>query len=422
MADNKDQSLEDIIADAMKKKHEKETKAENTKESNDTVSAPDTESYKFTYPDDNEHHEHHHKKTSGHSKNKKGKKKMSAKKKGLIIALVVVGIILGIVIFIAAAIHHYISKMNLVDPSHKDYIVDSINIDDKTDKPNSPDDMIKSLDERIKANLNREGLMESDNVMNILLMGTDARENNERGRSDSMILISINKETKKIIMTSFLRDMYVAIPGIGNSRLNHAYSYGGADLAVETVEKNFKIKINRYAQINFASFVELVDDVGGVEIDISEDEIQYLNNYLNGINKLEGGTPTEKLTSAGKQKLDGRQALAYSRIRYVGTDFGRTERQRTVLTKVFEKAKGMSLSEIDDLADKLLPLVTTNLTENEIFSLIIKSPSYLNYNLNSCRVPDDDTWENMVIDSMDVLGIDFDKNQKYLFKNIYNIK
>lgn len=417
---NKEQSLEDIIAQAMKKKHEHPNQTENTAENSENASsASDTEAYKFTYYDDDEHEHHSHGK---HGSDKKHKKKMSAKKKGLIVTLIVIGIMLGFLIFIAGSIHHYIKKMNLVDPSHRDYIVDSIDIDDRTNKKNSPAEQIKSLDERIKANLNRQGLMESDNVMNILLMGTDARENNERGRSDSMILVSINKETKQIIMTSFLRDMYVAIPGIGNSRLNHAYAYGGADLAVDTVEQNFKIKIDRYAQINFASFVELVDDVGGVEIDISDEELKYLNNYLNQINELEGGTPTENITSAGTHKLDGRQALAYSRIRYVGTDFGRTERQRTVLTKVFQKAKGMSLSEIDDLADKLLPLVTTNLTETEIFSLIIKSPSYLNYSLKSCRIPDDDTWEEMVIDSMDVLAVDFDKNQKYLYKNIYNIK
>lgn len=414
MADENEKSLEDIIAQAMKNKNASD-KVENTTEEkfSDDLHKNDL---KFKYYDGDEELQEQ----SG--KHVKGKKKTSARKKAMIVIFIILGILLAFLITAGIVIHHYISKLNLVDPAQKAEIVDSIDIDDLVSGPDSPKDKIDSLEDKIKANLNKDGLMQSDDVMNILLLGTDARSKNERGRSDSMILVSINKATKEIVMTSFLRDIYLAIPDIESTRLNHAYAYGGADLVIDTLEQNFKIKIDKYAQVDFSSFITVVDAVGGVEINVTDEELPYITKYLAEINRLEGDPQGDgTLKSSGKQLLNGKQALAYSRIRYIGTDFGRSERQRTVLEKLIQKAADLSLGDLDELVDELFPNITTNLTESELFSMIIKSPAYFSYDLKQCRVPMDDTYEYMTVRSMSVLGIDFDKNKKYLYKNIYDV-
>lgn len=414
MADENEKSLEDIIAQAMKNKNASD-KVENTTEEkfSDDLHKNDL---KFKYYDGDEELQEQ----SG--KHVKIKKKSSAKKKAMIVIFIILGILLAFLITAGIVIHHYISKLNLVDPAQKAEIVDSIDIDDLVSGPDSPKDKIDSLEDKIKANLNKDGLMQSDDVMNILLLGTDARSKNERGRSDSMILVSINKATKEIVMTSFLRDIYLAIPDIESTRLNHAYAYGGADLVIDTLEQNFKIKIDKYAQVDFSSFITVVDAVGGVEINVTDEELPYITKYLVEINRLEGDPQGDgTLKSSGKQLLNGKQALAYSRIRYIGTDFGRSERQRTVLEKLIQKAADLSLGDLDELVDELFPNITTNLTESELFSMIIKSPAYFSYDLKQCRVPMDDTYEYMTVRSMSVLGIDFDKNKKYLYKNIYDV-
>ena len=310
MADENEKSLEDIIAQAMKNKNASDNKDNMTDEK--SVDDLHKKELKFKYYDGEEELDNH----SG--KNLKSGKKTSAKKKAMIIIGIILGILLAFLITAGIIIHHYISKLNLVDPSERAEIVDSIDIDDLVSGPDSPKDQINSLEGRIKANLNKEGLMQSEDVMNILLLGTDARSKNDRGRSDSMILVSINKATKEIVLTSFLRDIYLAIPDIESTRLNHAYAYGGADLVIDTLEKNFKIKIDKYAQVDFSSFITVVDAVGGVEINVTEEELPYISNYLLEINRLEGDPQgSGNLKSAGKQLLNGKQALAYSRIRYV---------------------------------------------------------------------------------------------------------
>lgn len=198
--------------------------------------------------------------------------------------------------------------------------------------------------------MNTDASMNSSDVRNILLIGSDTRNADERGRTDSMILLSINSTTKEITMTSFMRDMYVNIKGIdadGNdidtwSKLNAAYVYGGAELLMDTIEYNFDIAVDDYVYIDFLSFVDIVDAVGGIELDISDEEAEGMKPPMAEQNKLLGNKKgTDYLDKGGKKlHVNGNQALAYARLRYVGNaDFQRTERQRTVITKIIEKAK-----------------------------------------------------------------------------------
>lgn len=413
MNENNDKSIEEIIAETMEKKHQQ-------------ASAPQAET--APAPEQSKKPAPVQQKSSNASKNtnnskKKPKKKSKKKKVILIIAVVIVALLLIAMGIAVAVVNHYVDKINIVPVADSYEILDSIEPDDDlTSEPDSPQEDIDAADDAIRKNMenNAIDIMKDKDVLNVLLIGTDARDKSDRGRSDSMILVSINKKTEKIVMTSFLRDIYLAIPGVESTRLNHAYAYGGADLLIDTIEQNFKIEINKYAQVNFFSFTTVVDAVGGVEIKVTDDEVQYVNSYLNEINSLEGRAADEgKLSKGGTYTLDGAQALAYSRIRYIGTDFARTDRQRAVLEKILEKMSDLSIGEMSDLLDALLPNITTNLQKDEIFSLILNSASYLGYDREQCRVPAEDTWQYLTIRGMSVLGVDFDKNIDYIKKNIY---
>lgn len=261
-----------------------------------------------------------------------------------------------------------------------------------------------------------------DGVTNILLIGNDSRENGEDGRSDAMILLSISNKTKKIYMTSLLRDMYVDIPGHDGNRLNAAYSFGGAELLMETIEQNFDLSVNRYVLVNFEAFANLVDAVGGIELELTSEEIEYVNGYLVEYNMLTDrpqGTDNMDTSVSGLVHLNGPQALAYSRNRYLGTDFGRTERQRKVLTAVIQKLPRALLTNPKGLIDGLMPNLTTNLTQAECFGLSLTAPKLLTYDIVQTSIPAEGTYKNATIRKMAVLEVDFEANKKYIRENIY---
>ena len=266
------------------------------------------------------------------------------------------------------------------------------------------------------------GSLKEDGVMNILLIGNDSRENGEDGRSDAMILVSVSPKTKTITMTSLLRDMYVEIPGYGGNRLNAAYAYGGPSLLCETIEQNFGIEVNRYALVNFQAFAGMVDAVGGVDLELTNEEVQWVNAYLNEYNLLEGRELTTDYLDtslSGMIHLNGPQALAYCRNRYIGTDFGRTERQRKVLGAVTKKLPLALATNSSELIDGLFPYLTTNLTQMEVYSVSLKAPQYLGYEMKQLVIPAEGTYSNATIRKMMVLQVDFEANQKLLKQEIY---
>lgn len=264
--------------------------------------------------------------------------------------------------------------------------------------------------------------MKEDGVVNVLLIGNDSRENGEDGRSDAMILLSVSNKTKKIYMTSLLRDMYVDIPGHDGNRLNAAYSFGGAELLMETIEQNLDITVNRYVLVNFEAFASLVDAVGGIELELTSEEIEYVNGYLVEYNILTDrpqGTDNMDTSVSGLVHLNGPQALAYSRNRYLGTDFGRTDRQRKVLTAVIRKLPTALVSNPKGLMDGLLPNLTTNLTRGECFSLSLMAGKMLTYDIESDSIPQPGTYRDVTIRKMSVLEVDFDTNIRYLKEKLY---
>lgn len=377
-----------------------------------------------------------------------GKKKWSKKKKILTIVLISVLILALIALTVLGVVFHYIGKINIkenesidVDSAISDY-AKKFDIDtsskDKSDiikeidkslnngKSDSSDTDSNTLNDANQSNLNHYNAMSLDimrdpNVLNVLLIGTDARNTSERGRSDSMILVSINKQTKKLLMFSFLRDIYLYIPGVESTRLNHSYAYGGPELTMKTIEQNFGIEINKYVQVNFYSFIEVIDAVGGIDLTVTDDEAKLINDYLGEINKLVGDkSGSDRLSGGGNLHLNGKQALCYARIRYIGTDFARTRRQRDVLNQVLEKVRNMELGELSDFLDETLPLITTNLTQSEIFSLLVNANEYSNYTRVADSIPLNQTYYFMTVRGMSVIGIDFDANINVLRKEIYN--
>ena len=215
---------------------------------------------------------------------------------------------------------------------------------------------------------------------NIAIYGVDSRDSSlgAGNRSDCIIIASINNDLKEIKLISVYRDTYVNIEGYGLDKITHAYSYGGPELALKTLNENLDLNVTEFVTVNFDAVAEAVNLLGGVEINVEENEIEYLNSYLAETSRVTG-IETEKITETGLQTLDGVQAVAYSRIRYTeGGDYKRTERMRTVIEAMFEKLKTKSISEINNFADQLLPEVYTNLELDEMLAL---APIVLQYNI-----------------------------------------
>ena len=264
--------------------------------------------------------------------------------------------------------------------------------------------------------------MKEEGVTNILLIGNDSRVNGEDGRSDAMILVSISNQTKTIYLTSLLRDIYVEIPGHESNRLNAAYAFGGPELLLETIKQNLDIEVNRYVQVNFQAFANLIDAVGGVDLELTNDEVQLVNAYLNEYNMLENrpiDTDYLPTDASGLLHLNGPQALAYSRNRYIGSDFGRTERQRKILEAVFHQLPSSMLTNSGDLIDGILPNLTTNISKSECYALSLDATKLLTYELVQASIPIAGSYQSATIRKMSVLQVDFEKNKEFIRTQIY---
>lgn len=233
----------------------------------------------------------------------------------------------------------------------------------------------------------------ADDVISFLLVGQDRREGQGRQRSDSMILCTINKTDKTLTMTSFLRDLWVQIPGRYNERLNVPYVIGGFGLLNETLQYNFGVSADHNIEVDFSGFEKIIDLVGGVDIELTKAEANYM---------IKKNVDWELVE--GVNHLSGKQALFYSRIRAIGNDFGRTNRQRTVLTALLDKASTLNWLQLYPLINGILPMITTDMTDAQILGYIRElAPILPELKIVSQRIPADNAYAFARIDGKSVI-------------------
>lgn len=246
-----------------------------------------------------------------------------------------------------------------------------------------------------------------DHIVNILLIGQDRREGQGRQRSDAMILCTINTEEKSLVMTSFLRDLYVKLPEFngkvyGNNRLNATYAIGGMPMLNDALNLNFGVDVDHNIEVDFSGFEDIIDLIGGVDIELTKAEAGWLTN-------------DRKILRSGVNHLDGETALAYSRIRYLDSDFGRTNRQRTVLNAILNKVRTLPLTELTTLAEGIIPMITTDMTNSDIIKYVLEFfPSLTELTVTTQHIPAEGAYYGTSINGMSVLVPDFEKNIEIL--------
>lgn len=296
--------------------------------------------------------------------NKMSKKLSNAKK----IALWVIGILLVIIIGVVASGYFYLNHLI------------SKTIEIKINKENI------GVTDEVEEKLSQY----SDSIVNIALFGIDSNDN-EDGRSDSIMIATIDNANKKLKLTSIMRDSYVDIEGHGNDKINHAYAFGGPELAINTLNRNFDLNIKDFISVNFSTLPKIIDKLGGVDIEITEEEVPHISG----------------IDSPGLHTLNGAQALQYSRIRYAtGGDYRRTERQRTVLNSVFIKILQMNISTYPTLLNEILPMVETNLKSSDILELGSEVLKMGKSTLEQERFPRDEYCQGQIIDGIYYLVFD----------------
>ncbi|WP_316811935.1 LCP family protein [Pedobacter heparinus] len=223
--------------------------------------------------------------------------------------------------------------------------------------------------------------------VNMALFAVDRRKAEDRANSDVIMVISIDQQSGKIKMSSIMRDTYVNIDGHGMDKINAAYALGGPQLAIKTINQNFDLDIKDYLNVDFYSAARIVDALGGVTVNVKQPELSYLNNYLNELAIYEK-IPAVPVKTAGLQKLTGRQAVAYTRIRGVGNgDYERTERQRNVLVALFSTLKTSGSQMLPAIASQVLPNLETSMGQMTLFSFASSVLNSKNKVIDQARFP-----------------------------------
>ena len=280
-------------------------------------------------------------------------------------------------------------------------------------------------------------LLSSDNVLNILLFGQDSPATEEdHGRSDTTILLSIDNVHKKLKLTSFQRDTYVSVPGHGENKINSAFTFGGERLSIDTIETNFGIKVDKYATVDFSSFRQVIEALGGVDIELTLEEIKYINAQIdvNGQTDVTSFLKYDETKEKQMVHLDGYQALWYARDRgeeslggnpeysFSGDDWDRTSRQRNLIQTIIKSLReNASLTELVSVANKIGPLVTTNLKKGDITFLVSNMMTYIKYDMEELSLPTQGKWGyGTTPDGQSVIAIhDWDGVRSDVAKFIY---
>ncbi len=326
----------------------------------------------------------------------------------LSVLCVILALVLIVMIFATTYVQYLLSHLGRVDPDEESTLsLDDFATATETADPTYTGETVDQTDITINILPSTTPTQKPENpedpkkgeVINILLVGQDRRPGEPRQRSDAMILCTFNTAKNTITMTSFLRDSYVYIPGYGNNKLNLAYQVGGFGKLNETLAVNFGVHVDANVEVDFGGFADVIDLLGGVDITLTSAEANYLNTGFGDQEYQQNWN-----LKAGKNHLNGVQALSYSRIRYVSTgtgtanDFGRTERQRTVISALLTSCKSKSLTELLGLVDDILPMVTTNMTDHEILSYVVKLfPMLTSATINTQSIPSRGTYSDKYI-------------------------
>lgn len=339
----------------------------------------------------------------------------------VIITCAVLALILILVLCAYLILKSYIGKINHVD--RDDWNISYV--DDTTEPVTNENG--ETVDATESPELNSQGAdyvnkgqaREEDYVTNVVLIGSDNRHYEDLlscpGNSDAIILVSINSKTKKIYLTSIMRDTAAYITYTdemkskysnwkdGYDKINAANARGGPEFLLDTIESNFKIKVDDYVLVDFYSLIDIIDVLGGIPMTLTDVEAEAANNYIRDMEhdsyvqkhngSDEGFTPMYLLNGGGNLVLNGVQAVGYARERQTsGSDYTRTERQRAVIEQIIVKCKSMSITKLNELANTLLPKVYTNMTENQILGMITDAITFLTYDVEQVRVPFDNMY------------------------------
>lgn len=328
----------------------------------------------------------------------KNKKKLSTGKKVLIALACVIGVIFALLLAVTIYFEWILGRMyydpNSMETLSSDQIQQALQPEGTID-PNATviDGEDLELEEVDKIEI-------ADGVVNILLIGQDRRPGEVRSRSDVAMLVTVNTNSNEVTISSFMRDMYVRIPGYLDNRINVPYLLGGAELLFDTIEQNFGIRPDKFVEVDFAAFHELVDVIGGIDMELTEAEAHHLNTSEDFYDFPEENWELK----AGMNHLDGKQALAYSRIRIIDptADFARTLRQRRVIEALILEAKDMNLIQLNDLLLRISDMITTDMTSREILSYArVLYPVLAEMkNINSVQIPADGTFYSAAVDGV----------------------
>jgi len=341
------------------------------------------------------------------------KKKVNGKRIALIVLCVLLALLLVLLIFGTAYMERMLSLINrnqgnetMSSSEYADFLnsqTEDTIPEDFTGEVIDPSDVTWDA---------QDAITQGENIVNILLIGQDRRAGEGRSRSDAMILCTINKSAGTLTLTSFMRDMYVQIPGYYDDRINTCYFLGGMDLLNKCLEVNFGVQIDGNVEVDFDGFMTVIDILGGIDIELSKAEADYLNRRGN----WEVYNETNWTLQEGMNHLNGSQALAYSRIRYVGNDdFQRTERQRNVINALIEKSKSMSLAQMNNLLTEILPLITTDMTNAEIVNYALQLfPLLPKLSITNQRIPADGAYRSAWVGEKLVMLPDLETNRKLL--------
>ena len=235
-------------------------------------------------------------------------------------------------------------------------------------------------------------------IYNLLLLGIDNPGDSITGRSDTMLLASVNARTGTLKLISFMRDTYVSIPGNGHNKLNAAYAYGGAELLIETLEKSFGVQVDGYVAVNYQLMADLVDAIGGIDLTVTKDEMKKLNGILEYYNRQRGADRSEQLlTEYGDLHLTGLQAMSYARIRKLDSDFVRVERQQRVIQAIYKQLETLELTKLISVMTTYIGKVSTDVTLAEAAGLVTSIMGYPEMQVQTLRVPADGAYNSTTL-------------------------